>query len=84
MKFRISGTTKIEWVTPGSAADQAGLKPGDIVTKFDDTANPDYQNFTIWRAIEETKTVPITVDRSGATIQNPIHLPGNIDPSTTT
>ena len=28
-------TAKIEWVTPGSAADQAGLKPGDVVTKFD-------------------------------------------------
>src|ERR1700760_3814800 len=38
-------TTKIEWVTPGSAADQAGLKPGDIVTAFDNTTNPDYQKF---------------------------------------
>ncbi len=72
-------TTKIEWVTPGLAADQAGLKSGDIVTAFDNTANPDYQKFHDIAGENANKTVPITVNRDGATVQTLIHLPGNID-----
>jgi len=72
-------TTRIEWVTPGSAADQAGLKPGDIVTAFDNTANPDYQKFHDIVGDNSNKTVPVTLDRSGATVQTSIHLPGSMD-----
>jgi regulator of sigma E protease len=71
---------KLEWISPGSAADQAGLKTGDIVTKFDGTASPDYEKFHDLAGDEENKTVPISVDRNGSTIQTVIHLPGNIDP----
>ena len=35
-------TTTIEWVTPGSAADQAGFKPGDIIRRFDNVNNPNW------------------------------------------
>jgi len=73
-------TTKIEWVTPGSAADQAGLKPGDVVTKFENTSNPDYQKFYEIAADNKGKTIPVTVDRNGATIQSQVQLPTNIDP----
>ena len=73
-------TTRIEWVTPGSMADQAGLKPGDIVTKFDNSSNPDYQKFYDIAAESKGETVPIAVDRSGATIQSSVHLPTSIDP----
>jgi regulator of sigma E protease len=69
-------TTKIEWITPGSAADQAGLKPGDIVARFESVANPDYQKFHDLAGDDANKTVPITVDRGGATVQTAIHLPG--------
>jgi regulator of sigma E protease len=72
-------TTKIEWVSAGSVADQAGLKPGDVVTKFDNTANPDYQKFYDIAADDTGKTVPIAVDRNGQTIQSSIHLPNTID-----
>lgn len=72
--------TKIEWVSPGSAADQAGLKAGDVVTRFGSTANPDYQKFHEIAGDEQNKNVPITVDRNGATVQTAIQLPGNIDP----
>ena len=72
-------TTKIEWVSPGSPADQAGLKPGDVVTNFDNTSNPDYQKFYEIAADNTGKTTPIAVDRSGQTIQASLHLPTNID-----
>jgi regulator of sigma E protease len=72
-------TTKIEWVSPGSPADQAGLKPGDVVTNFDNTSNPDYQKFYEIAADNTGKTTPIAVDRNGQTIQASIHLPTNID-----
>ncbi len=72
-------TTKMEWVTPGSAADQAGLKPGDIIAAFGNAAHPDYQKFHDIVGDDANKTVPVTVDRNGATFQTAIHLPGRID-----
>ena len=73
-------TTKIEWVTPGSAADQAGLKSGDVVTRFGNRSNPDYQTFYDIATDSKGQTVPLEVDRNGATIQSSVSLPGNIDP----
>jgi len=73
-------TARVEWVTPGSAAEQAGLKAGDVVTRFDSTANPDYEKFHDIAGDEEGKTVPISVDRNGQAVQTSIRLPGNIDP----
>ena len=72
-------TTKLEWVTPGSAADQAGLKPGDTIAAFDNIANPDYQKFHDLVGEDRNKTVPVTVNRDGASLRTFIHLPGSID-----
>ncbi len=72
-------TTKIEWVTPGSAADQAGLQPGDIIAAFNHVPNPDYQKFHDLVGEDANKTVPVTLNRNGAEVQTFIHLPGNID-----
>jgi regulator of sigma E protease len=72
-------TTRIEWVTPGSAADQAGLQPGDVISAFDGTAHPDYQKFHDLVGQNSNKTVPLSVDRNGATIQTSIHFPGTGD-----
>ena len=72
-------TTKVEWVTPGSAADQAGLRPGDIITQFANTTHPDYQKFYDLVDEDANKTVPVIVDRNGSTVQTSIHLPGSVD-----
>ena len=72
-------TTKMEWVTPGSAADQAGLKPGDVIAAFGNSAHPDYQKFHDLVGDDANKRVPVTVDRNGTTFQTAIHLPGRID-----
>jgi regulator of sigma E protease len=72
-------TTKMEWVTPGSAADQAGLKPGDTIAAFDNVSHPDYQKFHDLVGNDANKIVPVTVDRNGSIFQTSIHLPGRID-----
>ncbi|MGA9583949.1 MAG: RIP metalloprotease RseP [Terracidiphilus sp.] len=72
-------TTKIEWVTPGSAAEQAGLKPGDVIAAFDGVAHPDYEKFRDLVGDNSNKFIPVTLDRNGATIQTSIHLPGTGD-----
>jgi regulator of sigma E protease len=71
--------TRMEWVTPGSAADQAGLKPGDAIASFDNVAHPDYQRFHDLVGKDANKVVPVTVDRNGSTFQTSIHLPGRLD-----
>ena len=71
--------TKIEWVTPGSAADQAGLKPGDTIARFGNLTNPDYQRFHDAVGDDANKTVPVTLNRNGSLVETVIHLPGSID-----
>ncbi len=73
-------TTKIEWVTPGSAADQAGLKPGDVVTKIDSRSNPDYQTFYDVAAENKGRAIPLAVNRDGGAFQSSLQLPANVDP----
>lgn len=72
-------TAKIEWVTPGSQADQAGLKAGDIITRLDNVAHPDYQKVHDLVSDDSKKTVPITVDRAGTAVESKIYLPGGAD-----
>jgi serine protease Do len=59
---------KVQEVTEGSAADKAGLKEGDIITKIDDAAiaGPDELTKTIRKHKPEDK-VTITYERNGKT-----------------
>ena len=72
--------TKIEWVTPGSTADQAGLKPGDIIRRFDNMVDPDVATFTDRIDDLQNQTVPVTVERAGATIETSVRVPGGLKP----
>ncbi|MCL5670206.1 MAG: RIP metalloprotease RseP, partial [Acidobacteria bacterium] len=55
-------------VDPGSAAAEAGLKPGDRVVQFDGIKNPKWQNikFKVLTAAEHP--IPLTVDRGDQTL----------------
>jgi regulator of sigma E protease len=68
-------TTTLEWVTPGSLADQAGLRPGDTVRKFASVENPDWETFHDLARDNQDRTVSVTVDRNGQLIQTAVHLP---------
>ena len=68
-------TSKLEWVTPGSAAAQAGLQPGDVISQLDGKTNPDLEAVIDVVRKESDVTVPMAYQRNGQTIQSSIHLP---------
>ena len=52
-------TTKIEWVTPGSAADHAGLQARRIISAIRQAAQiPTIRNFTTWWGRLRTRPFP--------------------------
>ena len=68
-------TVQIEWVTPGSAADQAGLKTFDIIRSFNNVSNPDVATFDDLINDDQNQTVPVTVERGGKLIQTSLRIP---------
>ena len=68
-------TTTIEYVVPGSTAAQAGLKPGDVIRKFDTVDNPEWDDVIARMTLDPNQTVPVTVERGGQTIQLSMHVP---------
>jgi regulator of sigma E protease len=78
-------STTVEWVTPGSAAAQAGVEAGDIIRHFDTVNNPDWEDIYDRDKLNPDQTVPVTVERGGTTLQLSLHVPAsaksnNFDP----
>jgi regulator of sigma E protease len=71
-------TTTIEWVVPGSPAAQAGLQPGDVITRYETADSPDWDMVNQRAAMNQSQTVPVTVERGGQTIQLSLHQPGAV------
>jgi regulator of sigma E protease len=71
-------TTTIEWVVPGSAAAQAGLQPGDIVSHFDTVDHPDWDQVNQRASLNLNQTVPVTIDRNGQSLQLWLHVPAAV------
>ena len=67
--------TVIEWVVPGSPAAQAGLQPGDIIRRFADAANPDWEAVFSQLSLNPNQTLPLTVERQGAIVPLSLHIP---------
>jgi regulator of sigma E protease len=67
--------TKIEWVKPGSVADQAGLQPGDIIRGFANAANPDWYTVVQLDRKNIGQSVPVAVERNGQILQTSLRLP---------
>ena len=71
--------TTIEWVTPGSPADQAGLQAGDVIRSFDLQSDPSWDTVYARASLNPNQTVPVTVDRpSGKTLQVSLRLPAEL------
>lgn len=77
--------TTVEWVTPHSAAAQAGFESGDIIRQFDTVKNPNWEDIYDRDKLNPDQTVPVTVERGGSTLQLSLHVPAsaksdNFDP----
>jgi regulator of sigma E protease len=70
-------STTVEWVTPGSDAERAGLQPGDLVTRFDGINNPDWLLIDDHARLNANQIVPMTVDRGGKTLQMHLQIPAS-------
>jgi regulator of sigma E protease len=70
-------TTTVEWVTPGSAADSAGLKTGDEVMRFDGVNHPDWETVYDHCRLNANQMVPMTVERGGQSLQLSLHIPSS-------
>jgi regulator of sigma E protease len=68
-------TTTVEWVTPGSAAAQAGIEPGDIFRRMAGVDNPDWDKVYELLILNAGQTVPVTVERGGKTLQLSLNVP---------
>jgi regulator of sigma E protease len=71
-------TTTLEWVSPSSQAAQAGLLPGDVVTRFGNIANPDFETFVDLAKRSPNQTLPIVVTRNGQSLPLSISIPSGI------
>lgn len=67
-------TVSLEWVSQGSSADQAGLKPGDIIRQFGAAVNPDLEAIVDQAKKSVGQTLPVVVERSGQKISASIVL----------
>ena len=68
-------TVALEWVSPGSAADQAGLEPGDVIRQFGSTQNPDLETVVDLARSDADQNLPVAVDRGGHIVQTILRLP---------
>jgi regulator of sigma E protease len=79
-------STTVEWITPGSAAAQAGIESGDIIRHFDTVNNPNWDDIYARLKLNPNQTVPVTVERGGATLQMNLNVlasakSNNFDPT---
>lgn len=70
-------TTTVEWVVPGSTAAQAGLKPGDNLLQFAGADRLDWEKVFERIKLNPDQTVPVSVERNGATAQLSLHIPAS-------
>jgi regulator of sigma E protease len=68
-------TTTVEWVTPGSAAAQAGLQPGDVIRRFDSIENPGWDEIYAHTRLNPNQPVAMTIERGGQTLPLTLHVP---------
>lgn len=68
-------TATLEWVTPGSAADRAGLQPGDTFRQIGSDKNPDLETVIDLTRDSTDQTLPVVVERNGQMVQTSIHIP---------
>jgi len=57
-------TPTVEWITPGSAAAQAGMQPGDVIRRFDTVEKPTWEQVYERSKLNANQPIALTVDRA--------------------
>jgi regulator of sigma E protease len=68
-------TTTVEWVTPGSAAAQAGIETGDALLRIDNVDNPDWEKVYERVKLNANQAIPVAVERAGTTLNLTLRVP---------
>jgi len=58
-------TPVVSSITPGGAADVAGLRPGDRIVSFNGNPNPDWDTISGDALLSPNESLPVIVDRDG-------------------
>jgi regulator of sigma E protease len=70
-----SQAANIDFVSNHTAASDAGLKPGDVITRFDNVNNPTWEQVSIRAAMNVGQTIPVDVQRDGQTVSMQMMVP---------
>jgi regulator of sigma E protease len=68
-------STTVDWVTPDSSAALAGFQPGDVITRFDNAADPDWMKVYEGAKLNAGQPVPVTVERGGSAVNLTLTVP---------
>jgi len=68
-------STSVEWITPGSTADQAGFQPGDVITRFENAEAPDWEKVYERTKLNAGQTVPVVVQRGNTNLNLSLKIP---------
>ena len=63
-----SQPANIDFVSDHTGCGHAGLKPGDVITRFDNVNNPTWEQVSIRAAMNVGQTIPVDVNRDGQTV----------------
>jgi regulator of sigma E protease len=70
-----SQLANIDFVSDHTAAAAAGLKPGDLITRFDSVTNPTWEQVSIRSAMNVAQTIPVDVKRDGQIVSTQMTIP---------
>jgi len=70
-----SQAANIDFVSDHTAAAAAGLKPGDVITRFDNVNSPTWEQVSIRSAMNVGQTIPVDVRRDGQTVSTQLTVP---------
>ena len=70
-----SQPARIDFVSDHTAAATAGLKAGDLITRFDNVNNPTWEQLSLRAALNAGQTIPVDVQRDGQTIPIQLSIP---------
>jgi regulator of sigma E protease len=70
-----SQAANIDFVSDHTAAANAGLKAGDLITRFDSVVNPTWEQVSLRAALNVGQTIPVEVKRAGQTVNTMLAVP---------